>query len=294
SCDGGNTVPFDRCSATCQAEPICAPGEACSSSCGGGIMLNDEQCDDGNLRDGDGCSSACLVEDGFACMQPEGCEGDDCVLQLPIIYRDFSQAHVDFGVECSTIERGIPEVMLTPDRKPELSGGAFPDACITTDSSFSEWYRDVGSNAQVVDSIVLYPNGNGGYVNRYGDNGEPYITTIDTGDEQGGYGNSAATCAATCTQRTGDSLQCVNVCRQDHDAVDARGRDLTQVMQQLTQAEAAQTPDPDLIEELELEIADIEAAIVLLEEAAAECDTDCETLFATREADCTAACTPCS
>src|SRR5690606_23838320 len=94
SCDDGNTVPFDGCSATCQAEPICAPGEACSSSCGDGIMLNDEQCDDGNLRDGDGCSSACLVEDGFACMQPEGCEGDDCVLQLPIIYRDFSQAHV--------------------------------------------------------------------------------------------------------------------------------------------------------------------------------------------------------
>src|SRR5690606_41452810 len=97
-----------------------------------------------------------------------------------------------------------PEVMLTPDRKPELSGGAFPDACITTDSSFSEWYRDVGSNAQVVDSIVLYANGNGGYVNRYGDNGEPYITTIDTGEEQGGYGNSAATCAAAATQRTGD------------------------------------------------------------------------------------------
>jgi fibro-slime domain-containing protein len=294
SCDDGNAFPFDGCSPTCQAEPVCAPGQACSSTCGDGITLNDERCDDGNLRDGDGCSSACQVEEGYNCSQPEGCEGDECVLRLPIIYRDFAEAHSDFGVECDEIQRGIPKDMLTAARKPELSASNFDAACIDSVASYADWYTDVASNAEVVGSIDLYPDGNGGYVNRYGENGEPYVTTIDTGNEQGGYGNSAAECAATCTTRTGDSLQCVNVCRPEQDAVDQQNRELEQLQQQLAQAEAAATPDPDVILGLETDIADKESDIAALEVIATQCDDDCDALFATREAACTASCTPCS
>jgi len=282
SCDDGNTIPFDGCSATCQAEPICETGQPCSSSCGDGITLNGEECDDGNLRDGDGCSSTCKVEVGFACSQPEAqcVEGADCFLQLPIIYRDFAETHSDFGVQCATIERGIPKSLLTANGKPELSAATFPDACIASSASYAEWYTKANTNAQVVGSIKLYANGEGGYVNRYGENGEQYVAMIDTGNEQGGYGTDLASCEATCTQRTHDNLQCENVCRPQHDAVD-------QTTRELTQAQAAAVPD-------EVLIAELEAEIVTLQEAADTCDANCAADFAAQEATCQAACGPCS
>ncbi len=280
SCDDGNTIPFDGCSPTCRAEPVCATGAPCSSSCGDGITLYDEQCDDGNLRDGDGCSSDCQIEVGFTCAQPEECEGDDCSMQLPIIYRDFSEKHSDFGVQCATIERGIPQSLLSDDRKPVLSANTYEDACIGTAASYAEWYTKASTNEEVVDTINLYKNTSGGYVNRYGADGEPYITTIDPGTEQGGYGTSKATCDATCTQRTGDSLQCNNVCRPSHDLVD-------QVMRELLQEEALEEPDEERIAELELEIEELEAL-------AAACDEDCASDFAALESECQDKCGPCS
>lgn len=33
------------------------------SGCGDALLTGDEQCDDGNIWDGDGCSSACLIEE---------------------------------------------------------------------------------------------------------------------------------------------------------------------------------------------------------------------------------------
>jgi fibro-slime domain-containing protein len=154
-------------------------------------------------------------------------------------------------------------------------------ACVSSAETFSQWYgAGAGDYATIVGNIMLYPNGQNGYVNRFGPNGEPYTTAVDNGSEQGGYGTDAASCAATCTQRTGDSLQCVNVCRPDHDQVDQRIRTLEQ-------AETSQTPDLELIAELELEIEELEAA-------AAQCDADCAVDFTTREEACIAQCAPCS
>ncbi|HEX2485016.1 MAG TPA: DUF4215 domain-containing protein [Myxococcota bacterium] len=51
TCDDGNTVEFDGCSAGCQEEV-----------CGDGTQQPDEACDDGNTVDRDGCSSSCEVE----------------------------------------------------------------------------------------------------------------------------------------------------------------------------------------------------------------------------------------
>ncbi len=39
----------------------------CKPSCGDGKVNGSEHCDDGNLADGDGCSSACLIEAGYLC-----------------------------------------------------------------------------------------------------------------------------------------------------------------------------------------------------------------------------------
>ncbi|CAD8148406.1 unnamed protein product [Paramecium octaurelia] len=39
----------------------------CQSKCGDYRQTTEEQCDDGNLIDGDGCSSKCTIETGFSC-----------------------------------------------------------------------------------------------------------------------------------------------------------------------------------------------------------------------------------
>ncbi|CAD8066144.1 unnamed protein product [Paramecium primaurelia] len=41
----------------------------CISICGDGIRTKEELCDDGNLDNGDGCTSFCTVEDGYICDQ---------------------------------------------------------------------------------------------------------------------------------------------------------------------------------------------------------------------------------
>jgi cysteine-rich repeat protein len=40
----------------------CVDGACTLTRCGDGVVTGDEQCDDGNLADGDGCSSLCELE----------------------------------------------------------------------------------------------------------------------------------------------------------------------------------------------------------------------------------------
>lgn len=287
TCEDENTTPFDGCGITCQAEPRCT-AEGCTSTCGDGIIIGNEACDDGNTIDGDGCSAECKVEAGYECEAGEGCstEDPDCVLELPIIFRDFNEGG-DFenplcGGNGNYAPQGMAQATLDEDGKPRATTTAslLTQAC-TSASTFGEWFRDTpGKNAMIVGGITLYPRPDGAFVNRFGENGEPYVTSVNTGSEQGGYGTSAATCAQTCRQRTGDSLQCVNQCRPAHDMVDQRTR-------QLEQEQNLANPDPERIATLEAEIEELEAA-------AAECDTDCQALFEMRVTQCTAQCAPCS
>ena len=47
----------------------------CTNACGNGYVEGAEACDDGNNREGDGCSTACAVEEGWACEagNPSAC-----------------------------------------------------------------------------------------------------------------------------------------------------------------------------------------------------------------------------
>jgi large repetitive protein len=90
SCDDGNATSGDGCSELCSTEPgwVCrAEGEPCyQPTCGDGYqdwmytdtsgnsVYLDEYCDDGNLTNGDGCSSTCQPEAGYACPA----EGQPC------------------------------------------------------------------------------------------------------------------------------------------------------------------------------------------------------------------------
>eukprot|EP01116_Phalansterium_solitarium_P004652 TRINITY_DN156_c0_g1_i3.p1 TRINITY_DN156_c0_g1~~TRINITY_DN156_c0_g1_i3.p1 ORF type:complete len:2233 (+),score=811.24 TRINITY_DN156_c0_g1_i3:424-7122(+) len=76
TCDDGNTVSGDGCSATCQLESNwnctkTAP-TVCIPVCGDGVVVGSEGCDDGNRVNGDGCDSSCNVETGWACSATPG------------------------------------------------------------------------------------------------------------------------------------------------------------------------------------------------------------------------------
>lgn len=187
SCDDGNALPLDGCDDRCQKEPSCPPIGACSSECGDGLVLG-EACDDGNHIDGDGCSAECTVEAGFMCGPTEECEmvGDDCVLKVHAIFRDFGSEHPDFEPDmaygCVTdgnapvnamtkATHDMVETTLDDEKKPQWAA-----ANCATQADFDEWYRDVpGTNDTIYGEITLFPNGDGGYVNRFGEMGEQFI-----------------------------------------------------------------------------------------------------------------------
>ncbi len=99
------------CSKTCSKEPICRGANgtgathACSTVCGNGNVEAGEQCDDGNARGGDGCSSSCQIEAGFSCAIVAVTDTAPCVqagdsggcVQLPVKYRDFKNEAVTGG-----------------------------------------------------------------------------------------------------------------------------------------------------------------------------------------------------
>ena len=95
-CDDGNNMNGDGCTAACEIEdgsPCATDGECASGvcdlneappvcepagSCGNGALDIPEACDDGNTSAGDGCSAACLLEDGESCDDDAQCESTIC------------------------------------------------------------------------------------------------------------------------------------------------------------------------------------------------------------------------
>lgn len=223
ACDDGNTAPFDGCSIHCEAEPQCTPGNGCTSSCGDGLLLGAEACDDGNVNAGDGCSATCQIEPGFMCQQilppcQEGPNGD-CVFEVPVVYRDHSDSHPDFGVnplECmvtlpedqggetvpaNALSTGLVQATLGTNGKPMLMGaqglqecegqaGADPDkdsyAGIT---QFDDWFVDGANVATLSGTMLLFDNGDGGFVNRVNDNGDQFPGYEEGSEEYDGEGD---------------------------------------------------------------------------------------------------------
>ena len=179
-CDDGNTLPFDGCSEECQIEPKCPPdGSACTSPCGDGIIMGDKECDDANHANGDGCSSSCKVEPGWTCTQPP--LGNK--MTVPILYRDFRfQNPTDFepGVTGQyNATTGIASVDLDQSGKPVYSAAASAGfGHIASASTYADWFLTTTQlNYPIASTLALWDNGKGGYVNRYGPNGEQWDIT---------------------------------------------------------------------------------------------------------------------
>lgn len=179
ACDLGADNFLSRgCTPDCQIELTCNRpagqlGNACTASCGSGMLLDDgRECDDGNLVDGDGCSSGCAVEPGWTCVEPAA--ADVASLTLPIVYRDFigqsrraegssAPIHPDFNVFGGSGTRGLVAEYLDADGKPVFratTGLGTTTQQLNTAEFFRLWYRDeplqgVTYDKQVVDALTL-------------------------------------------------------------------------------------------------------------------------------------------
>ncbi len=179
-CDDANNDMGDGCTPLCTVEPTCT-SSGCSSECGDGLVLNGEDCDDGNLRDGDGCSSSCTVEPGSECSQPPLGES----IEVPAVYRDFTESHPDFepgATGCEDPTPGMVQGVLDAAGKPVAAGTGTSCSLITSLETFAGWYRDTSSNETFARTLTLWDNGDGGYVNRWGDNGERFQDLTRPGD----------------------------------------------------------------------------------------------------------------
>jgi len=314
ACDDGNKLPFDGCSATCSKEPDCQ-GTSCTSGCGDGLVIN-EECDDGNLIDGDGCSSTCTRENGFTCNNDAPCEmalNGQCVLHAPAIFRDFGDPQPDFGQNeaCTALTPGLVANKLDADGRPVLNPNPPAAACLSTAgrdpvADFHAWYTNVNppdTNREVVlpGEILLYDNGKGGYVNRFGKNGEQW-QYVDPATEQDPAANLAG-CRANCLNEATNAqglfqgqgaLRCADLCRPLNDQIQQLTNGmLNQLNNQLTQAMNANPPVAATITGLQTQIATVQAQIAQLGVQAATCQTDCQTQLDARVATCSATCKPC-
>ncbi len=82
-CDDGNKKSGDGCSSTCKKVEsgytcpkdggVCTYEAPSDGECGNTIVDDGEKCDDGNTRDGDGCSADCQsIEAGYECPKAGG------------------------------------------------------------------------------------------------------------------------------------------------------------------------------------------------------------------------------
>lgn len=194
-CDDSNSFPFDGCSIDCQIEPTCTAGAGCVSTCGDGIVLGEEQCDDANTIDGDGCSSTCMKEPGYDCTgQPCEMVAGACVLRVPMVLRDFSSSHPDFGFyggpgpgAAGGNNTGMVAAQLDAMGKPvPASPGSVTD--------LANWYRDSSaSTGPFLGSVLLFDDGNNNFVNRYQDDGTRWEVPLGAPSCQSGD-NGGAPC----------------------------------------------------------------------------------------------------
>ena len=218
------------CSKTCTLEPICVDSsgktQACTTACGDGKVDPSEDCDDGNLVNGDGCSSSCRAENGFVCslvtMQDSTtCQsGSGQCLELPIIYRDFQAenaptgGHPDFFF-LGTRSNGStsPTTICVPNAAGPSKGNDSTKRCwgivgstllngkpqagttATCECQFSDWA--IGNSSRIPSGYTQAGNdsplsdGKGGYLGAT--SGTPISTTSSAGDVTGsltGYTSS--------------------------------------------------------------------------------------------------------
>ena len=63
-----NFVRTDSYTCECTTGYTLSTNQTCIGTCGDGMQVTSEACDDGNIINGDGCSSLCLIESKYVCF----------------------------------------------------------------------------------------------------------------------------------------------------------------------------------------------------------------------------------
>jgi cysteine-rich repeat protein len=116
SCLGTGTTVCERTGLRCEAGKVCTVDQdGCTDpgGCGDGIKIDDEICDDGNVRDGDGCSADCTSDEscgngikdaaaGEACDDGNQQGGDGCSADCRSM-EGCGNGVIDVGEQCDTL-----------------------------------------------------------------------------------------------------------------------------------------------------------------------------------------------
>jgi fibro-slime domain-containing protein len=103
-----------------------------------------------------------------------GGSGNCATRTLPVTFRDFPATQPDFQpLTYGELIEGIVLSTLGDDGKP-VAAKTGSAVSISSAQSFAEWYTDGPGRATIPGQIVLYEDGAGGFVNRWGEDGEPW------------------------------------------------------------------------------------------------------------------------
>ena len=103
------------------------PDEGCQEICGDGLNLGfTYECDDGNRKNGDGCSETCVVEEGYSCEintevnKPDKCRDIvppkiDIGYQHPVLNIIFFQFNEPVFIAAKTNLTQLIEITITGD-----------------------------------------------------------------------------------------------------------------------------------------------------------------------------------
>jgi fibro-slime domain-containing protein len=107
--------------------------------------------------------------------------GDECILRVNAAYRDFRIAHADFEPDAAygCITDGAPPVSAATKATMGMVGDTLDEDIkpvwaapnCATQQNFRQWYREDA----IYSTLALFPNGDGGFVNRFGPEGEKFI-----------------------------------------------------------------------------------------------------------------------
>src|SRR3990167_5430232 len=77
------------------------PAETPEDICGDGLLTDSEQCEDGNVADGDGCSMSCTLEEGWVCSTLPCRKIEDCGDTLVTGTESCDDGNAEAGDGCS-------------------------------------------------------------------------------------------------------------------------------------------------------------------------------------------------